>query len=190
MSLLFSLLLSVTPLDQLMEGNDRYVNDAPDLKQKRTVLVSKQKPIAVVVGCSDSRVPPEIVFDQYLGDLFVVRVAGNIAGPVEMDSIEFAVKELQAKLVVVLGHQSCGAVTAVVNGKADQYEIENIAPFIQPAVDETKGMKGDPVYNAIIQNIRNVIQKIGSMPVIAEQKGVQIIGAYYHLDSGKVELIQ
>ncbi|MGE5195836.1 MAG: carbonic anhydrase, partial [Anaerolineae bacterium] len=128
-----------TSLKTLIEGNERYVNDTPlcedQFKQKRETMISKQRPLAAIVGCSDSRVPPEIVFDQSLGDLFVVRVAGNVVGPIEMDSIEFSADKLHTPLIVVLGHEGCAAVKAVLEGKIVEEEIVHIAPFIQPAVD-------------------------------------------------------
>jgi|SRR5579862_901876 carbonic anhydrase len=189
MMLLASLILAAAPLQQLLQGNDRYANDA-SMKQKeeRAALVGKQAPIAVVVGCSDSRVPPEIIFDQYLGDLFVVRVAGNVLGPMEMDSIEFAVKTLKVKLIFVLGHQGCGAVNAVLTGEALEDDLSNISPFIEPAVDETKYMPGDHLENAIKANVKNVMGKLSLE--LQSSKDLTIVGGYYHLDTGKVDMIK
>lgn len=99
-------------MNQLMEGNDRFVQDAlehPNRDQeRRAAIAAKQYPIAVIVGCSDSRVSPEIIFDQGVGDLFVVRVAGNVIGPLELDSIEYGVLHLRAKVVLIVGHENCG----------------------------------------------------------------------------------
>jgi carbonic anhydrase len=104
-------------LQRLKEGNQRYVEDKlihPDrTSERREALQSKQQPFAIIVGCSDSRVAPEIVFDQGVGDLFIVRVAGNVVGPIELDSIEYAAEYLKSCLIVVMGHQNCGAVDAV-----------------------------------------------------------------------------
>ena len=95
----------------------------------------EQKPFAIILGCSDSRVSPEILFDQGIGDLFIVRVAGNVAGPVELDSIEYAALYLKSSLVLVLGHENCGAITAVLDGQTK--EIEHVADLIAPAIQGT-----------------------------------------------------
>ncbi len=183
-------------LKRLMDGNNRYANDASmlpsDLSEKREETLSKQTPFAIVVGCSDSRVAPEIVFDQTIGDLFVVRVAGNVIGPLELDSIEFAADKLEVPLIVILGHQKCGAVAAVLSGKAKDDDIASIAPYIQSAVDETKRMPGDPLVNAIKANVVNGIKELKKNRMIAslvKSKRLNIVGAYYELNSGKVELL-
>ncbi|MFS8564269.1 MAG: hypothetical protein LVR00_08190 [Rhabdochlamydiaceae bacterium] len=146
-------------------------------------------PFAVIVGCSDSRVSPEIIFDQTIGDLFVVRVAGNVIGPIELDSIEYSVDKLDTPLVVILGHQKCGAVSAVLSGSGDE-DIESIAPYIQEAVDETKNMTGDPLTNAIKANVTNGIKTLKKSRVIGallKSKKLKIVGAYYELATGKVQ---
>jgi len=145
----------------------------------------------VIVGCSDSRVPPEIIFDQTIGDLFVVRVAGNIIGPIELDSIEYSVDKLGTPLVLILGHQNCGAVAAALSGSGNE-DIESITPYIQKAVDETKNMPGDPLINAIKANVVNGIKTLKKSRVIAallRSKKLKIVGAYYELATGKVELL-
>ena len=187
---------SESALDRLMKGNERFVSGKPlhpdQSAGRRDEVLSKQKPFAVIVSCSDSRVPPEIVFDQGIGDLFVVRVAGNIVGPVELDSIEYAVDVLNAPFILVLGHQNCGAVNAVMTGKEDSEDIQDIAPYILPAVKKAKGLPGDPLENAIKANVDLVVESLKKGPVLAkfikEQK-LDIRGAYYKLEKGQVELL-
>jgi carbonic anhydrase len=181
-------------LERLVSGNKRYADDktvCPDRHQERRMaLISKQKPFAVIVGCSDSRVSPEILFDQGVGDLFVVRVAGNVVGPLEMDSIDYSVAVLKSSVVLVLGHQSCGAVTAVVNGQTA--DIQEVAKLIEPAVASVRGKPGDPVENAIKANVKRTVEQLKTSkifaPLIQEQK-LKIVGGYYHLENGIVELI-
>ncbi len=176
-------------LDRLVEGNKRYAKDRllhPNHStDRREEVKEKQNPFAVILGCSDSRVSPEILFDQGIGDLFVVRDAGNVAGPIELDSIEYSVKYLGSSLILVLGHQSCGAVTAVLDGKTS--DIEAVANLIEPAI---KGAK--TVEEAIKANVRSVVAQLQKAPLIKKlisEKKLACIGAYYHLGSGKVELL-
>lgn len=158
----------------------------PDVSSyRREEILKKQKPCAVIVGCSDSRVPPEIIFNQGLGDLFTVRIAGNVVGPIELDSIEYAVKTLGASVVMVLGHESCGAVTAVMSGQTA--DIEEIANLIQPAIKQAKSVEA-----ATKDNVRWVIRYLQSTPLLKKaisEKKVHCVGAYYHLGSGEVELL-
>lgn len=196
MSVVSSFLVGQTPqdaLDKLMEGNKRYTQDKllySDLSPaRRQALTSKQKPFAVILGCSDSRVPPELIFDQGLGDLFVVRLAGNVVAPVILDSIEYAAKYLGASIILVLGHENCGAIKAVYEGLT--LGVEALAAQISPAIEGCKQKKA-PVNECVRANIRYVVQEVQSYPAIKkliEQKQVQIVGAYYSLESGAVELI-
>lgn len=193
--LVFSNITSDAAFQKLLDGNKRYIDNesiAPsDLEEKREETSIKQMPFAVVVGCSDSRVAPEIVFDQSIGDLFVVRVAGNVIGPIELDSIEFAADKLTTPLIVILGHQRCGAVSAVLSGHGEK-DIESIAPYIQEAVDETKNKPGDPLVNAIKANVMHGIKELKKSRTIAallKAKKLKIVGAYYDLETGKVEFL-
>jgi carbonic anhydrase len=196
MSVVSSFLVCQTPqdaLDKLMEGNKRYTQDKllyPDLSNaRRQALTSKQQPFAVILGCSDSRVPPELIFDQGLGDLFVVRLAGNVVTPVVFDSIEYAAKYLGASIILVLGHENCGAIKAVYDGVT--LDIEALAAQISPAIEECKKKKA-PVNECVRANVRYIVEALQSYPAIKkliEQKQVQIVGAYYSLESGAVELI-
>lgn len=181
-------------LDRLSEGNLRYVQDRllhPDRNtERREAVSSKQNPFAVIVGCSDSRVPPEIVFDQGVGDLFVVRVAGNVVGPVELDSIEYAIKYLGASLVVILGHERCGAVQAVVNGQTA--DIEAVSDLLSPAVEACKKKKGNPeclLTDCIQDNAKYFADRVSQSPLLAKyisEKQISILPAYYDLDTGSV----
>lgn len=187
---------SLTPgeaLARLMQGNDRYVHDKlehPDrTSDRREAVQNSQKPFAIILGCSDSRVSPEIIFDQGIGDLFVVRVAGNIVSPVVLDSIEYSAKYLGSSLIVVLGHEKCGAVDAVMQGKTQ--DIEAIAKEILPAIESCKSQQ-NPLTNCIKANVLSVVQQIEKYPSLSKliaQRQVNVIGAYYSLTTGKVELL-
>jgi carbonic anhydrase len=198
LSLLFSLSIEaaeVNALDRLVQGNERYVNSKTvcheDWSAKRTALVQNQKPFAVIVSCSDSRVPPEIVFDHSLGDLFIVRVAGNIVDDFAIGSIEYGVSVLGADLIVVLGHSNCGAVDAALKGMKFDNHIQEVLNDIQPAIS---AVKGESLEKAIKANVKNVENKLrASKPVLGElvQKGtLRIVGGYYDLATGKVEFLK
>ena len=184
-------------LKKLLDGNKRYVTGNAEHpgqgEERRKEVTAGQKPFAVILGCSDSRIPPEIIFDQGLGDLFVIRVAGNIIDDVALGSIEYAVDHLNAELVVVLGHEKCGAVTASVQGGEAHGHIGSILLAIAPAVEKSKAMQGDKVDNAIKANVELVVSQIaGSKPILAEavEAGkVKVVGAYYNIESGAVEVL-
>lgn len=184
-----------TPLERLMQGNQRYVTSTTvcheDWTAKRSALLENQKPFAVIVACSDSRVPPEIVFDQSLGDLFVVRVAGNVVDDFAIGSIEYGVNILGANLVLVLGHSNCGAVQAALKGMKFDNHIQEVVNAIQPAIAATKNETGNLLEKATKANVKIVEEKLkSSKPLLAQlmEKGtLRISGAYYDLESGKVE---
>ena len=152
-------------------------------------LVSGQNPHAEILSCSDSRVPPEIIFDQGLGDLFVVRVAGNVASDPEIGSLEYGAEHLHIPLLVVLGHESCGAVTAAVQGSAEAH-IAALVNLIKPAVDKSRGQSGDQVANAVRANVQLVVQQLrASTPILSELVAhgkLKIVGGVYSLETGKV----
>lgn len=185
-------------LKKLLDGNKRCAagtqqNPRQDAKRRKEVTKG-QKPFAVIVGCSDSRIPPELIFDQGLGDLFVVRLAGNIVDSLAMGSIEYAVEHLATKLVLVLGHGNCGAVTAAAKSADAPGHVGSIVKAIQPAIKKARKLKGDLVDNAIRANVSLVVNKIkSSKPIMVEmiEKGdVQVIGAYYNIETGEVELLE
>lgn len=185
------------PLERLTQGNQRYVTSKTvcheDWSAKRSALLEGQKPFAVIVACSDSRVPPEIIFDQSLGELFVVRIAGNIVDDFAVGSIEYGVNILGANLVVVLGHSNCGAVDAALKGMTFDNHIQEVLNAIQPAIAATKGENGNLLEKTIKANVKNVEEKLkSSQPLLAklmEKGALSIFGAYYHLESGKVEFL-
>lgn len=182
-------------LKQLKEGNKRYVSG--DLKhphthpERRDELKIAQHPFAVILSCADSRVVPELLFDQGLGDLFGIRVAGNVAKDKVFGSIEYAVKFLNSKLIVVLGHESCGAVNASLGNADPGGHIGSIIEKIKPAVYMAKNMKGDLLTNAIKINAQIVGEEIKeTKPIIADavdNAGVKVVSAYYRLSDGQVE---
>ena len=182
-------------LKRLMEGNLRFTHDklvcADRTSDRRTATAGQQRPFAVILGCSDSRIPPEIVFDQGVGDLFVIRVAGNVVGPLELDSVEYSVIHNDSSLVIVLGHENCGAVTAVMAN--DTQDIEAIASLIEPVIQTAKGRAGNPLENAIKDNVRAVVKQLRNSPVLARfiaDRKIKVVGGYYNLVSGKVELLK
>lgn len=186
------------PLERLKQGNERYVHSTTvcheDWTAKRAALVDQQKPFAIIVCCSDSRVPPEIIFDQTLSHLFVVRVAGNIVDDFAIGSIEYGVSILGAKFILVLGHANCGAVDAALKGLKFDNHIQEILDDIQPAVTAINTQSANSLELAIKQNIRNVEETLKtSNPVLAPlfaEGRLQIEGAYYQLDTGKVEFLK
>lgn len=156
-------------MQRLINGNKRYV-------QGHTKIESDQSPFAVIVACSDSRVAPEIIFDQGLGDLFVVRIAGNVVGNLELESINFAVDQLGSSLVMVLGHENCGAVRAVRERKIG--DIRGIASLIKPAIVGTTSLEA-----AIKANVLHVVKYLqDSLPVT-------VVGGYFDFKTGNVEVL-
>ena len=185
---------SQTSLQRLMEGNKRFVKGESThpnrAEERRLETAQQQEPFAIIVGCSDSRVSPEILFDVGIGDLFVVRVAGNVVGPIELDSIEFSALYLHSSLIFVKGHENCGAVTAVLEGKTK--DIEAVASLIEPAVKQSKSKKGNRLENAIKDNVMNVVAQLKKTPALQKlikDKKIEVAGGYYHFRTGEVELL-
>jgi carbonic anhydrase len=187
-------------LSRLSNGDKRFVEGKSEephgaaLVERRHALARDQKPFAVILSCSDSRVPPELVFDVSLGDIFVIRTAGEVVDDVAVGSIEYALEHLGTRLIVVLGHQRCGAVSAAVSGASDSGDIPHLLKAILPAVEETKGQPGDPIDNAVRANARDIARRLQTTgPIITPrvQSGeVKIVAAYYSLDTGQVELLK
>ena len=185
----------VTPeaaVAKLTEGNARYVSKSvstgkPTAKA-RAATAQSQHPFAIVVGCADSRTSPELVFDQNIGDLFVIRTAGNLVDDYALGSIEYAVAHLGAKLIVVLGHERCGAVKAAVASGSAPGHVGSIVSEIRPAVKAVQGTAGDLLENAVNENIYRVADKISRKAALGDAKSsVRIVRAVYDLDSGKVQ---
>jgi carbonic anhydrase len=190
-------------LRRLLEGNQRFLK-GETTSPRRTPgdfrpLAEGQRPVAVIVGCADSRVPPEILFDQGVGDLFVVRVAGNVvsgAGPPVKGSIEYGVAELGVSLVMILGHSECGAVKAAIKHLNDRDPLPGalglLVNSIRPAVVKAKGLQGDQLDNAIRANVAIGVEKLrGLQPIVApavKRGQVKVVGAVYDLRTGSVAL--
>ncbi len=176
-------------LARLMDGNARYTGGratGPNRDEgRRQEQAEGQTPFAVVLACADSRVAPELIFDQGIGDLFVVRVAGNTAAEeVTLGSIEFGVSVLGCPLLMVLGHESCGAVKAAVDGGAEGHLAALVAPIV-PAVDAVRGEADDVIAAAVDENVRRQIAALAeTFP------SVTVVGARYDLHTGAVSLVE
>jgi len=182
-------------LAKLKEGNARFasgkVSTAKPTAARRAETAQAQRPFAIILGCADSRTSPEIVFDQNIGDLFVVRNAGNLVDDHTLGSMEYAVEHFGVRLIVVLGHQRCGAVAAALAGNTAPGHVQSLVRDIQPAVQAIKGKQGDANDLVIAENARLMADKIRSEAALDDlAKDVRIIPAVYNLDTGKVEWSQ
>lgn len=192
-------------LIRLIEGNRRFAADAgkadTELRERRKELIGGQAPFAIIVGCSDSRVPAEIIFDQGLGDLFVIRVAGNIVAPSQIGSVEFAATNFGTRLVVVLGHTGCGAIEATLEQLQEATEnrsrnLRSIVEFIRPSVESLiergYGQDRDQLLEAAVRsNVQASSEQMrhGSeiLEELEEREGLLIVGAEYSLETGLVD---
>lgn len=193
---------STDPLTNLKEGNERFFSGKTVHYGQDTVTIHElakgQNPRAIIIGCSDSRVSPEIVFDQGLGDLFTIRTAGNVMSDYEMGSIEYAAEHLHTKLIVVMGHKGCGAVAAMLEHKHDDNVPGHIASIVKALKDEPEIMAAlkseeNQSDRAIIANIQHGVKQLrSSEPILSElykENKIQIVGAIYDLGTGKVEFL-
>ena len=191
-------------LADLMAGNKRFLAGRPEDPRRRpedyAPLAAGQFPHAAIVACSDSRVPPEILFDQGVGDLFVIRIAGNMIGgpgPVVKGSVEYAVAELKVPLVMVLGHSNCGAVKAAVQHIDDHHDLpgslDDLVNLIKPAVELVRNQPGDLLTNAIRANVELGVERLkGLEPILAgpvRAGKLKVVGATYDLATGRVKLM-
>lgn len=187
-------------LQRLITGNQRYAANKtvdPNQTETRRVEVAQgQHPFATILGCVDSRVPPEIVFDRGLGDLFVIRTAGQVIDSAVLGSIEFGTAELGIPLIMVLGHENCGAIKATIEAMEKNTPAEGsigaLVEGIRPAVEQVQGREGDLVDNAVRANIALVVEQLQTSPVLSEalrENKLKIVGGRYDLDSGTVEMI-
>jgi len=193
-------------LERLLEGNRRFVDETRTSEalasaKRRNALTSGQAPFAVILGCSDSRVPVEIIFDQGLGDLFVIRVAGNIVAPSQVGSVEFAAERFETRLVVVLGHSSCSAIDTTLQElqRPTTHQSRNlysIVDRIRPGVESLLAteLRHDPealLHHAVRANIRAAANQLRHGSEIVEQlirtEGLLVVGAEYSLDTGVVD---
>lgn len=182
-------------LDRLEAGNERFVTDKLEGKlsdaPRRDALTGGQDPYAIVLSCADSRVVPELAFDTGLGEIFVVRVAGNVANTSSIASIEYAVAHIGSKVIVVLGHQSCGAVTAAVNGGDNGYNLNHLLAHITPAIDASP--EGASITDVVKKNAELTAKDLSDRSEIIRNAvasgALKIVPAYYNLDSGKVDFL-
>jgi carbonic anhydrase len=187
-------------LQRLLEGNQWYVaNKSIDLNEsqsRRAEVAKGQSPFATIFSCVDSRVPPELIFDRGLGDLFVIRTAGHVIDNAVLGSLEFGVAELKIPLLMVLGHEKCGAVKATVeaveNNATAEAEINWLVDGIRPAVEAAKTQSGDLLDNAVKANVSLTVERLKGSSILSEavENGdLKIVGARYDLDTGIVEAI-
>jgi carbonic anhydrase len=193
-------------LSRLKEGNARFASSglesvATEHQSRRAELATGQEPFAIILGCSDSRVPAELVFDQGLGDLFVIRVAGNIVAPSQVGSVEFAAERFGTRLVVVLGHSQCGAITATLEELRRPTEnqsrglraiVDRVRPSVETVLEAHPGGDAESLHHAAVRaNIRASVAhlKHGSEIIerLMDREGLAVIGAEYSLETGRVD---
>ncbi len=183
-------------VERLKKGNERFIKDKLDNKlqdsQRRQELTDGQDPYAIILTCADSRVVPELIFDTGIGELFVIRVAGNIANSSSIASIEYAVANLDVKVVVVMGHESCGAITAAIKDRDSGYNLNMLLAHIKPAIMEV-GQHAS-VNDVVKKNAELTAQDLVMRSVVIqnafEMGEIAILPAYYNLDSGKVDFLE
>ena len=186
-------LSALESLHRLKDGNKRFVRDMLDNKlqdsERRKAIMHEQKPFAIILSCADSRVVPEFAFDTGLGELFVIRVAGNIANSSSIASIEYAVAHLGTNLIIVLGHQNCGAVTAAVAGGDNGKHLNHLLAHINPAIKLSKSPAS--VDDISIINAKLTAEELKEKSTIIYEaiktRNLKIIPAFYHLHTGKVD---
>ena len=197
---------AIEALQRLREGNQRFVSETRNggeraSETRRLELATRQDPFAIVLGCSDARVPAEIIFDQGLGDLFVIRVAGNIVAPSQVDSVEFAAARFGTRLVVVLGHSRCGAILATLEelerpARAQSRNLRSIVDRVRPSVEtlletELRHQPDALIHQAVRANIRvsssNLRHGSELLEQLIEKDGLIVVGAEYSLETGVVE---
>ena len=185
-------------IKKLTEGNERFIKlkeKHPDSnKKRRSEMLKGQHPFVVILSCSDSRVPPELIFDQGLGDIFEIRNAGNVLDEHVIGSIEYAVMHCGVKLIVIMGHQDCGAIAATLSGKSETKYIKSLEDSIQPAVEDCKkqglDVNSDNVVKAhVMQDIEELMSQDTELVKYMKENKVQVVPAYYHLDTGKVDFL-
>jgi carbonic anhydrase len=185
-------------LAALLDGNRRFaagVAEHPrqDARRREEVLAKGQYPFAAIVGCADSRVPPEIVFDQGLGDLFVIRVAGNLVDDFELASLEYVVSHLGTPLIAVMGHTRCGAVTAAIAAEDVPGRLSAIIEALGPSIEKARAAPGDLVETAARESVKSTVAALkASEPVLrplVERGTLRIVGMFYDIERGTVEVI-
>lgn len=188
-------------LERLLAGNQRYATSHAlplnESVQRRTEVAQGQHPFATIFSCVDSRVPPELVFDRGLGDLFVIRTAGHVIDEAVLGSLEFGVAELKIPLLMVMGHEKCGAVQATLEAVEHHTEapasISYLVTGIKPAIELAGEAAGDKLSNCVNANVSLTVKRLREAPILSEavaQGQLLIVGARYDLDSGAVEMIE
>lgn len=192
-------LSSKEALQKLKDGNKRFIkfqSKHPDeTKERRNEMLKGQHPFVVILSCSDSRVPLEIIFDQGLGDLFEIKNAGNVLDEHVIGSIEYAVMHCGVKLIVIMGHQDCGAIAATLSGVSETKYIQALEDSIKPAIEDCKKegleINSDNVVKAhVMQDIRELLNQDSDLVKYMKDHDVKIVPAYYHLDTGKVDFLK
>lgn len=200
---------AVDALERLREGNRRFVSDEVSeetlaSREHRAGAAKPQNPFAIILACSDSRVPTELIFDRGIGDLFVIRVAGNIVAPSQIGSIEFAAKQFGTRLVVVLGHSDCGAIIATLQelGLKDSHRspnlraiVDRIRPALEPVLSEHSDLDDEAVINECVRaNVRASVEQLRHGSLILEQlidsDDLTIVGAEYSIETGSIEFFE
>ncbi len=183
-------------LQRLTEGNRRFagsmMSHPRQARAHREGLQAAQSPFAVILGCSDSRVPPEILFDQGLGDLFVVRVAGNVIGKFVLASIEYAAKHLHTPLIMVLGHSGCGAVHAVIEGEPLPGHLSMLPEALRPALDSIEGRPENHADEVAMANARitaRLLREDQALSDLVHSEALKVVPAFYSLETGEVEVL-
>lgn len=186
-------------IQKLKDGNKRFVKAKSqhpnESKERRDEMLKGQHPFVVILSCSDSRVPPELIFDQGLGDIFEIRNAGNVLNEHVIGSIEYAVMHCGVKLIVIMGHQDCGAIAATLSGVSETKYIKALEDSIKPAIDDCKEqgleINSDNVVKAhVMQDIEELMAQDNELVKYMKDNDVKIVPAYYHLDSGKVDFMK
>jgi carbonic anhydrase len=184
-------------LQELLTGNQRFVSDralhADDSSERRVAVAAKQEPLAVIVGCADSRESPELIFDQGLGRLFVIRTAGHVLDNVDVGTVQYATDLLHVPLVLVVGHTGCGAVTAAVIGEQVRGHLADLLVVLSERALAVAGVPGDPIENAMRENVRQTVSQLRSSALMvnspADTPQPEILGACYDLVTGVVEIL-
>ena len=185
-------------LEKLLAGNEKYLAESikPNVRAslRKDLATNGQHPYAIVITCSDSRVPAELIFDSSLGDIFVIRTAGNVVSDFEIGSVEYGTEHLGSPLILVLGHTNCGAVTAATEGGEAGGKIQAIVDEIEPSVQKAKDAGAKDVLSKAIEfNVMNSINKISSSEIIKElmEEGkVEVVGGVYDINTGAITIIE
>ncbi|MBQ4646629.1 MAG: carbonic anhydrase [Candidatus Gastranaerophilales bacterium] len=186
-------------IQKLKDGNKRFVKNQaqhPDESiERKKEMLKGQHPFVVILSCSDSRVPPELIFDQGLGDIFEIRNAGNVLNEHVIGSIEYAVMHCGVKLIVIMGHQDCGAIAATLSGVSETKYIQALEDSIKPAIEDCKKegleINSDNVVKAhVMQDINELLTQDSQLVKYMKEHKVKIVPAYYHIDTGKVDFLK